>query len=129
MLERAVALDSSYAPAWNALSTRAYYDAEYSDGGDRALERSEAAASRALSIDPDFVDPAKQLILMRAERGDLENAWMQARDLLRRHSENGDAHFTMGYVLRYAGLLASLTSSTVGLEDRFFELVDAEVSA
>ncbi|PYQ32392.1 MAG: hypothetical protein DMF57_13265 [Acidobacteria bacterium] len=105
MLERAVALDSSYAPAWNALSTRAYYDAEYSDGGDRALERSEAAASRALSIDPDFVDPAKQLILMRAERGDLENAWMQARDLLHRHPENGDAHFTMSYVLRYAGLL------------------------
>jgi serine/threonine protein kinase len=105
MLERAVVLDSSYAPAWNALSTRAYYDAEYSDGGDRALERSEVAAGRALSIDPDFVDPAKQLILMRTERGDLENAYVQARDLLRRHPENGDAHFTMGYVLRYAGLL------------------------
>ena len=41
---------------------------------------------------------------MRTERGDLENAWVQARDLLRRHPENGDAHFTMGYVLRYAGL-------------------------
>jgi eukaryotic-like serine/threonine-protein kinase len=105
MLERAVALDSSYAPAWNALSTRAYFDAEYSDGGDRALERSEVAASRALSIDPDFVDPAKQLILMRTERGDLENAYVQARDLLRRHPENGDAHFTMGYIFRYAGLL------------------------
>jgi serine/threonine protein kinase/tetratricopeptide (TPR) repeat protein len=105
MLERAVALDSSYAPAWNALSTRAFYDAEYSDGGDRALQRSEAAAGRALSIDPDFVDPAKQLILRRAERGDLENAYVQARDLLRRHPENGDAHFTMSYVLRYAGLL------------------------
>jgi len=105
VLERAVALDSSYAPAWNALSTRAHYDAEYSDGGDRALERSEVAAGRALSIDPDFVDPAKQLILMRTERGDLENAYVQARDLLGRHPENGDAHFTMAYVLRYAGLL------------------------
>ncbi|HEY8847784.1 MAG TPA: protein kinase [Thermoanaerobaculia bacterium] len=104
MLERAVAIDPTYAPAWNALSTRAYFDAEYSNGGDRALERSEVAASRALSIDPDFVDPAKQLILMRTERGDLENAYIQAKDLLRRHPENGDAHFTMGYVLRYAGL-------------------------
>ena len=43
---------------------------------------------------------------MRTERGDLENAYIQARDLLRRHPENGDAHFTMGYVFRYAGLLS-----------------------
>src|SRR5207253_10142634 len=77
MLERAVALDSSYAPAWNALSTRAYYDAEHSDGGDRALERSEAAASRALRIDRDFVDTAQQLSLISADLGGLEDARMK----------------------------------------------------
>jgi len=33
MLERAVGLDPSYAPAWGALGHRYYYDALYSDGG------------------------------------------------------------------------------------------------
>ena len=34
MLERSVALDPTYAPAWAALSARAYYDATYANGGE-----------------------------------------------------------------------------------------------
>ncbi len=34
MLERAVGLDATYAPAWRALGERYYYDSHYSDGGD-----------------------------------------------------------------------------------------------
>jgi serine/threonine protein kinase len=110
LLERAVALDPSYAPAWAALSARAYNDAQYGDGGDVARSRSETAATRALSLDGDLVEPARRLIVLRVESGDLENGYLQARDFLKRRPDSGDAHFTMSYVLRYAGLLREATA-------------------
>jgi eukaryotic-like serine/threonine-protein kinase len=104
-LERAVKLDPSYAPAWAALSQRSYYSAEYGDGGEPAFHRAEIAADRALSIDPDLVNAANWKITMVVEKGDIETAYLQAKDLLKRRPENGDAHFTMSVALRYAGLL------------------------
>src|SRR3984957_2904261 len=55
MLERAVGLDSTYAPAWGYLGIRYHYDAAYSNGGDETRQRSDAALERALSLDPDFI--------------------------------------------------------------------------
>src|SRR6202167_2518510 len=37
MLERAVGLDASYAPAWSALGVRYHYDSAYSNGADAAF--------------------------------------------------------------------------------------------
>ena len=104
-LERVVQLDPSYAPAWAALSQRSYYSGSYGDGGEAAFQRAEIAADRALSIDPDLVNAAKRRITLVVEKGDVENAYLQAKDLLKRRPESGDAHFTMSFTLRYAGLL------------------------
>ena len=52
MLERAVGLDPSYAPAWNALGRRYHYDSAYSNGGQAAFQRANAAFERALALDP-----------------------------------------------------------------------------
>jgi serine/threonine protein kinase len=106
MLERAVALDPSYAPAWVALSARAYYDEAYGEGGAAAQHRAEEAATRALQIDPDLIEASRRLSLMRAEQGDVQGAFRQASELLRRRPESADAHFILSYVLRYAGLLS-----------------------
>jgi serine/threonine protein kinase len=106
MLERAVALDPSYAPAWVALSARAYYDEAYGEGGVAAQKRAQEAATRALQIDPDLMEASRRLSLMHAEQGDLEGAFREANELLRRRPESGDAHFIFSYVLRYAGLLS-----------------------
>ena len=43
MLEHAVGLDPSYAPAWEALGLRYYYDATYSGGGEEMFQRSNSA--------------------------------------------------------------------------------------
>jgi TolB-like protein/predicted Ser/Thr protein kinase len=104
-LEKAVLLDPTFAPAWSALSARAYYDSEYSDGGVAARQRSQVAASRALSLDPDLIDAVKRLVILQTEQGDLAQAYARAKDLLRRRPENAEAHFTVSYPLRYAGLL------------------------
>src|ERR1700722_19556351 len=68
MLERAVGLDSTYAPAWGYLGIRYHYDAAYSNGGDETRQRSDAALERALSLDPDFIFADAWLITNWVER-------------------------------------------------------------
>jgi tetratricopeptide (TPR) repeat protein len=105
MLERAVGMDATYAPAWQALGIRYYYDSQYSSGGDQAFQKSNADYERALSLDPNLVFAAGQLITNRVERGELAKAYQEARVLLKQRPESAQAHFTMGYVDRYAGML------------------------
>jgi TolB-like protein/predicted Ser/Thr protein kinase len=105
MLERAVGMDPSYAPAWATLGLRYYYDATYAGGGSPMLERSNAAYERALALDPNFMLAAGQLISNRADHGELEKAFSEAQALVRRRPDSAQAHFTLSYVLRYASLL------------------------
>jgi TolB-like protein/predicted Ser/Thr protein kinase len=105
MLERAVGLDPSYAPAWDALGVRYHYDSAYANGGDAAFQRGLAAFSRALSLDPDYIDPAGEIMLSEVERGELIKGYQSAKALLARHPENAYAHFALSYVLRYGGAI------------------------
>ena len=105
MLQRAVVLDQSYAPAWHALSKRYYLEARYGNGDVSLLNDGTAAAERAVALDPDYVAAAAGLIVGRVERGDLVNAYRGARTLVARRPDTVDAQFSLSYVLRYAGLL------------------------
>jgi hypothetical protein len=105
MLEHAVGLDSAYAPAWDALGVRYHYDSAYSDGGDAAFQRALAAFSRALTLDPNYINPAGELILMQVERGETVKAYQSGKALLARHPENANVHFALSYVLRYGGAI------------------------
>jgi serine/threonine protein kinase/Flp pilus assembly protein TadD len=109
MLTRAVALDPAYAPAWNALGVREYYDGAYSDGGPAAIERARAAYERALQIDPSLTNAATNLVVLRVEAGDLAGALDDASRILRLRPDSARAHFTLGYVLRYTGALGDAT--------------------
>jgi len=105
MLERAVGLDPTYAPAWSALAARDHYDAEYSDGGEGAIERAESAIGRALALDPNLMSATQVSIVMRVEKGELISAYDEAEKFLAQRPDSAQAHFTLGYVLRYGGLL------------------------
>ncbi|MFZ0950656.1 MAG: protein kinase [Candidatus Sulfotelmatobacter sp.] len=109
MLEQAVAIDPSYAPAWEALGVRYYFDSIYGGGGEAMFQRSDAAFERALSLDPDRVWAASGLITNRVERGELRRAYDAAKDLVRRRPQSAEAHFALSYVLRYAGMLGRST--------------------
>lgn len=116
MLERAVGLDPSYAPAWEALGYRYYYDADFANGGEEVFQRSNRAFERALALDPNRVVAAGQLIANQVERGELDKAYQEAQALVKRRPESGEAHFTLSYVLRYAGMLEkSATECTAAL--------------
>ena len=105
MLERSVGLDASYAPAWEELGVRYHYDAAYSDGGEPAFQRALAAFSRALTLDPNYIKPAAEIMLMQVERGEVVKAYQGGQALLARHPENAGVHFALAYVLRYGGAI------------------------
>ena len=109
MLEWAVGIDPTYAPAWEALGQRYYFGSTYGDGGEQMFQRSNAAYERAVSLDPNRVMAASSLIENRVERGELGRAYDAATDLVRRRPQSADAHFALAYVLRYAGMLDQST--------------------
>jgi eukaryotic-like serine/threonine-protein kinase len=109
MLEWAVGIDSSYAPAWEALGQRYYFDSLFGGGGETMFQRSNSAYERAVTLDPNRVMAASLLITNRVERGELGRAYDAATDLVRRRPQSADAHFALSYVLRYAGMLEQST--------------------
>jgi tetratricopeptide (TPR) repeat protein len=105
VLEHVVGVDPRYAPAWEALGQRYYFDSTYGGGGEEKFQRSNIAYERAISLDPNRVAAASSLITNRVERGELGRAYDAATDLVRRRPQSADAHFALSYVLRYAGML------------------------
>jgi TolB-like protein/lipoprotein NlpI len=104
-LERSVGLDPTYAPAWDALGLRYYYDTQYGQGGARAFDKAVQAYQRAVALDPNFIQAAAHLTRLHVERGEISSAYKTALELKNRRNDNAQAHFTLSYVLRYAGLL------------------------
>ena len=109
MLEWAVGIDPTYAPAWESLGQRYYYDSTFGGGGEEMFQKSNAAYERAIALDPNRVMAASNLITNRVERGELGRAYDAATDLVQRRPRSADAHFALSYVLRYAGMLERAT--------------------
>ncbi len=109
VLEHVVEVDSTYAPAWEQLGLRCYYDADYSDGGEPMFQRSNMACARAIELDPNRIVAAGQLINNSVERGELGKAYKAAQALVQRRPDSAQAHFVMGFVYRYAGMLEQST--------------------
>jgi TolB-like protein len=110
VLEHVVEVDPTYAPAWEQLGVRSYYDADYSDGGEPMFQRSNKACERAIELDPNRLVAAGQLITNRVERGELGKAFQAAQALVKRRPDSAETHFVLGYVYRYAGMLEQSAS-------------------
>jgi len=105
MLERAVGLDPDYAPAWAALGLRYYYAVSFGESSPDGLERAASAAQKALALDPNLSEASVRLIVLATEGGNLDQAYAKAEDLVRRRPQDAHAHFSLAYVLRYAGVM------------------------
>lgn len=105
LLEKSVGEAPDFAPAWQELAQREYYELRYADGG-RAAEQSWLNdLHRALDLDPGNVAVSTSLIVHQVESGHGSAALPMAFDLVRRRPDKSHAHFALGYVFRYAGLL------------------------
>src|SRR5262249_22885649 len=80
-------------------------DATYSGAGEDVFQHSNEAAEKAVTLDANNMTAAGRLITNRVERGELGKAYTQAQALVKQRPESGQAHFTLSYVLRYAGMV------------------------
>src|SRR5271167_507057 len=109
VLQHVVEADANYAPAWEQLGLRAYYDSQYANGGEEAFQLSTKAYERALALDANRIVAAGQLITNRVERAELGKAYVAAQALLKSRPQSAEAHFVMSYVYRYLGMLEQST--------------------
>jgi tetratricopeptide (TPR) repeat protein len=105
ILERVVSLDPNYAPAWEALGRRYYFDAIYSDGGEADISARMQPTNVRFRWNRDGSALPALLAANEAEGGNLDRAYDDARALVRKRPDAAFAHFSLSYVLRYAGRL------------------------
>ena len=105
MLERSVALDPDYAPAWSALSIFCTSEGWYYNGGQPALQCGQMALERAAKLDPDNVWNWVGLANQDVELHEWPAAYRIAKEVVRRRPDQPLSHFSLSYVLRYAGRL------------------------
>ncbi|HEY6402283.1 MAG TPA: tetratricopeptide repeat protein, partial [Blastocatellia bacterium] len=103
MLEVSVGLDPSYAPAWAALAGR-YINARVNLRDETMLEKAEAAARKALEINPQLPAAFFWLAFYYGQKGDLKNALAVCKQLLQVAPNSEYAYQAMGHAYDYAGL-------------------------
>jgi serine/threonine protein kinase/tetratricopeptide (TPR) repeat protein len=104
MLEKSIELDSTFAPAFEALGSRYHRLANYKFGGIRQVELAEKYLHKASSLNPDLLSALGSLALIYTETSKTEEAVELIRKMLKINPNNPEAHFSLGYVYRYVGM-------------------------
>jgi serine/threonine protein kinase len=103
MFEASVGIDPSYAPAWAALAGR-YINARGYLRDESMLAKAEAAARKALELNPQLPSALFWLAVYYGERGDLKNALGICKQLIQVAPNSEYAYQAMGHAYDYAGL-------------------------
>jgi TolB-like protein len=104
LLEKSVALDPGYAPAWLALASRYYDAADMIGGGDPMLRKCIAAVERARQLDPNLLGASTWLIgLGSRDKGDLASSFTQLQELARKRPRRAELHLLLSQLLRTTG--------------------------
>jgi len=105
MLSKSIQLDSTYAPAFSELGFRRQRYGNYGLGGEEEIKKAEQAYLKALSLNSDLVDGLWNLSILYTETARTEEAVELAKRILQINPNSAMAHFSLGYVYRYAGML------------------------
>jgi serine/threonine protein kinase len=103
MFEASVGIDPSYAPAWAALAGR-YINARGYLRDESMLAKAEAAARKALELNPQLPSALFWLAVYYGEKGDLKNALGICKQLIQVAPNSEYAYQAMGHAYDYAGL-------------------------
>jgi len=105
-LERSVALDSGYAPAWVALGQRYYEEITVAGTtGKEAFTKMQSAFERARQLDPDLLSASTWLVVIRSYYGDLTSSFAEIQELGRKRPGSAEVHLLFAELLRAAGAL------------------------
>jgi len=106
LLEKSVALDPGYAPAWLALGSRYYTEVDMIGGGDAVLQKCIAALERARQLDPNLLSAATWPIGLGSRvNGGLESSFAQLQELAHKRPRRAELHMLHSQLLRTIGAL------------------------
>lgn len=105
MLNKSIALDSNYAPAYDQLGVRIKELGQFGLLGSKETKRAESYHLKALSINGDLLSALANLAEIYTETARIENAVDITNQMLEINPNNASAHRSLGYSYRYAGML------------------------
>jgi TolB-like protein/Tfp pilus assembly protein PilF len=105
MLRKSVDLDDNYAPAHSELGYRQQSFGTFALQGAEAYKSAEEAYLKALSINDQLLSALGGLANLYTDIGKTEMALEYAQRMVTINPNNALAHFSMSYLLRYAGFL------------------------
>ncbi len=105
MLNRSIQVESNYAPAFSELGFRLHRIGIYGLGGPSILSKAEQAFEHALSLNDELLGALFQLSTLFVETARIEKAVELVRKMLAINPNNASAHFSLGYLFRYGGML------------------------
>jgi TolB-like protein/Tfp pilus assembly protein PilF len=104
MLSQSIALDSNFASAYSELGDRSRRLAVFSIGMPSESEIIENYYKKALSLNENLISALSGLSELYTETARTEKAVEISRRILMLNPNNANAHFSLGYIYRYAGM-------------------------
>jgi serine/threonine protein kinase/tetratricopeptide (TPR) repeat protein len=105
MLKKSIELDPNYAPAYSQLGERSHRLAQYGLLDPDETNRAENYLLKALSLNGELLSALGHLAMRYTETARSEKAVEITRQMLEINPNNASAHFSLGYIYRYAGML------------------------
>jgi TolB-like protein len=105
LLNKSIELDSEYAPAFNELGFRIHRLASYKLKDVKNIKKAEAYYMEALFLNNELLSALGNLSILYIETGRFQRAYMLIMRMIKINRNSPMAHFTLGYLYRYAGLL------------------------
>ncbi len=104
MLYKSIELDSTYAPSHSELGNRIHQSVNYGSGNSKDLKSAEKFYLKAISIDSKLLTAYSHLSKLYTEGARIDEAVEITRKMLKINPNNAAAHFSLGYIYRYAGM-------------------------
>ncbi len=105
LLKHVLRLDSTYAPAYNELGSRFHLIAQFDPEEKGMKKAAEIAFQKALSLNNNLLSALTNLAGLYNESGKHLEGVKLAKRALKINPNNADAHFLLGYIFRYTGLM------------------------
>jgi len=135
MLGKSIELDPNYAPAYAHLGNHRRLLEQHGRIVPQRMQNAEWYYKKALEINPQLLEALNNLSAYYTETNRIEEALITTRKMLAINPDSANAHFSLGYIYRYAGMLdQSIQAMEIALKispnnSRFRSIVATYVSA
>jgi DNA-binding winged helix-turn-helix (wHTH) protein/TolB-like protein/lipoprotein NlpI len=105
MLKKSIDIDDGFAPAYVQLGNRIRKLEQYGLVEINNTTSAENYYLKALSLNPELISALSHLSFVYTENNKIDKAVVLARKMQKINPNSATAHFTLGYIYRYAGMV------------------------